>query len=635
MTCIEDLFSGVGLVDEDYAPSKSVQKSSSVSNDLLSTLMSFDGGSDENSGLRTIVLRAAEKLYPASRSLTAVYAQPLTNLKAETANTTIHDNSGSHILIGLLKDASPSPLTTESSHENLARQSGLQFASNSDEALLLRVTRCQDTKETFRLLCQTSNRQEARQISQSSSSSRLPNLAISRPTDLPRPQERYKKQGLTEYNWRIYRRSLTATDLQVADASSKIVNMNEANSSRAVAAIQMACHCRELVDLRSMIRCSAEFCLIGLFHLKCSGLPRLPIKDETWFCKECSALFGPGTFDLDLRLTPENEIVFTRVLRSTVKAASKIVGTFESGNEASDEPSTDDASLPLSDDEIRDPTYTVPMTPRRQSKSVVSMQFTPHEFLDGAGDGKPDVRSPATDEKTPMVNTGIQVLPASTKNEPKITKRSIQGIKRPTELSLEAPNERSSTPTKRLKRTSSPLPPLTPPSRHIKTSFGHLAPFIYPETRNSAAALSNPQIVALEKWKSIHSYSPLTEIIESSRSEAASSPSSKEKRQQPTARPGVVVNIAAMELGGAVIDLPTVHGKKLSQILSEVDKMVEEELRKQGVPGWEQGVHAREEAVKIGKAKGSQIDEQNGVTSPKAANEIRRRISRSFSASKE
>ena len=633
MTCIEDLFSGVGLLDDDYAPSESEQKSSSVSENLLSTPVSFDGGSDENFGHRTIVLRAAEKLYPATRPLTAVYAQPLTNLKAETADTTIHEKSGSHLLIGLLNDASPSPLTTESRHEDLAGQSDLQFASNSDKALLLRVTRRQDTEETFRLLCQISYRQEARHISQSSSYSRLPSLAISRPTDLPRRQERYKKQGLTEYNWRMYRSSLPATDLQDADASSNIVNMNEADSHRVVAAIQMACHCREPVDLKSMIRCSAEFCLIGLFHLKCSSIPRLPTKDETWFCKDCSTVFGLGTFDPDLRLTPESDIAFTRVLRSIVRAASKAMGEFESENEASDGLSTDDAGLPLSDDETRDPTYTVPVTPRRQSKSVVSMHFTPHEFLDGAVDGKPDVRSPATGEKTPMVNASTQIPPIPTKDEPKVARLSIRGIKRPSELSLEAPDV-PSTPTKRLKRISSPSTPLTPPSRQIKSRFGHLAPFIYPETRTSAAALSNPQIVALEKWKSVHWYSPLAEMIEASRSEAARSPSSKEKRHQPPAGPAAVVNVATHELGGAVIDLPIIRGKKLSQILTEVDKMVEEELRREGAPGWEQGVHARKEAVKIGKAKGSQIDEQNGVTSPKAANEIRRRISRSFSASK-
>jgi hypothetical protein len=88
-----------------------------------------------------------------------------------------------------------------------------------------------------------------------------------------------------------------------------------------------------------------------------------------------------------------------------------------------------------------------------------------------------------------------------------------------------------------------------------------------------------------------------------------------------------------MELGGIVIDIPSIQGKKLSQILSEVDDVVESELRKQGSTNWEQGVPAREEAVKIGKAKSSQVDEQNGVTSPKAANEVRRRISKFFSGS--
>ena len=122
-------------------------------------------------------------------------------------------------------------------------------------------------------------------------------------------------------------------------------------------------------------------------------------------------------------------------------------------------------------------------------------------------------------------------------------------------------------------------------------------------------------------------------MIKSSKSEAENSPNSCTTSQQASTTSSESPNIATLELGGIIIDIPSIEGKKLSRVLSEVDGIVESELRKQGSTGWEQGVLGREEAVKIGKAKSSQIDEQNGVTSPKAANEVRRRISKFFSGS--
>ena len=299
---------------------------------------------------------------------------------------------------------------------------------------------------------------------------------------------------------------------------------------------------------------------------------------------------------------------------------------------AFDELSADETSLPTSDDESMDPTYTMPVTPRRQSKTTVGMTFTPYEFLDGAGERQSDTHGPHDILRTTSASISIPDMPLQTKTQTKVAKPGLTRPKRSSPPILQDADD-PSTPTKRLKRSKSPPTPLTPPSRHIKTSFGHLAPFIYPETRTSAAALSNPQIIALEKWKSIHLYSPLTEIIKSSTSETVNSPNSCMTSQQASTISNGSPNIATMELGGIVIDIPSIQGKKLSRVLSEVDDVVESELRKQGSTSWEQGVPAREEAVKIGKAKSSQIDEQNGVTSPKAANEVRRRISKFFSGS--
>jgi hypothetical protein len=482
------------------------------------------------------------------------------------------------------------------------------------------------------MLYQVAYRQEVRQLSQSFSDDELPSLKILRPIDAPAHQERYKKQGLRERDWRLWRSSLLALHLQGDNAASVNINMN-GDDRECLAPAERFCYCGEPDYLEGIVSCSADFCLIGRVHLKCSGLPRLPFKDETWFCNECSALFGPGTFNPALALTPEHDVEGGRVVRNNARAISRFVDRNESGNMTSEELSTDETSPPLSDDETLDPTYTLPMTPRRQSKSAVGISFTPYQFLDGAVDGKSKVQSPVSAEETVTSRTSIKATPTLIKDEPKGAKRKVTRTKRASTLTLQDAIE-PRTPAKRLKRTSSPPPPLTPPSRHIKTSFGHLAHFIYAESRTSAVALSNPQIVALEKWKSVHLYSPLTEMMESSKSQSLTSPNSSKNNQQESAASTVAPNIATLELSGTVIDIPSIHGKTLSQVLFEVDTVVENELRKQGSTGWEQGVHAREEAVKIGKAKGSQVDEQNGLTSPKAANEIRKRISRGLSGSK-
>lgn len=628
LTCIEDLFSGVGMLDDDYTTSPSTRQASLMPDSLTSVSFSVDGSTDEDPRVRMVILQAAEKLCPTIHSANEARVRSQAKIATEMANADVFHGSRDDLVIDRAKHLAPAPLAGTSKDGDLGDAVATQYPSNSDEAVLLRDAKRQETEAMLHLLQQVARKQQARKLSWSSGNRELPSLKLLRPIDISRQEERYKKQGLTRQDLRLWQCSLSATSSQ-RDAVSTTVNMNEAGAHLPVAPIERFCYCQEPDDSEEMIQCSAEFCLIGWFHARCSGLPRMPIKDESWFCNECAALFGPGTFDHALVVTPIDDDEPNRVLRSSMRAGSGPADTNESGNVASDEFSTDDASLPLSDDETVDPTYTLPMTPRHQSKSAIGMNFTPYQFLDGASDGKPDVGGPIT---TTTSNNNVPSTPTSIKDEPKGVKRSLTRTKGDSTINLLDTDELR-TPTKRLKRKKSPPPLLTPPSRNIKTSFGHLAPFIYAETRISAAALSNPQIVALEKWKSIHLYSPLTAIIESSKLESVNS-NSPSKSQKAPAASTVTPNVATLELGGRVIDLPPIHGKKLSQILSEVDVVVEDELRKHGFTGWEQGVHAREEAVKIGKAKGSRVDEQNGLKSPEAANEVRRRISRSFSGSK-
>ena len=628
--CLEDLFSGVGMLDDDYTSRTSMQQASLKPAGLTSAPISVDGSSEENIELRPIILQAAEKLLPQACHINE--ARLRRQAKPETPAPTVFDGFGGRLDISTANDNELTLIAPTSAHDHLEDHAAIQFPSNSDQAILLRDAKHQETEATLHLLCRVAYIQEARQLSHSYSMGELPSLKISRPTDLPRRQERYKKQGLTEYDGRVWRSLLPATHFQDASAASATVGMKDESAEQLVPQVERFCHCYEPDDFKGMVQCSAEFCLVGWVHLRCSGLPRLPVKNETWFCSQCSPLFGPGTFDPALSLTPELVVESNRVLRSGVRAPSEFVDEKESANVASDELSTDETSLPLSDDESIDPTYTMPVTPRRQSKTTVGMAFTPYEFLDGAGEGQSDTLSPHNIQQTTSASIDVPDTPLQSKMQSEGAKTGLTGIKRGSTPTLQGADD-PSTPTKRLKRSKSPPTPLTPPSRHIKTTFGHLAPFIYPETRTSAAALSNPQIVALEKWKSTHLYSPLAEMIKSSKSEAANSPNSCTTSQQASTTSNESPKIATLELGGIVINIPSIQGKKLSRVLSEVDGVVESELRKQGSTGWEQGVLGREEAVKIGKAKSSQIDEQNGVTSPKAANEVRRRISKFFSGS--
>ena len=622
--CLEDLFSGVGMLDDDYTSRTSMQQAALKPAGLTSAPISVDGSSEENIELRPIILQAAEKLLPQVCHVNE--ARLRSQAKPEPPAPTVFDGFGGHLDVSTASDNESTQLAPTSAHDHLE---AIHFPSNSDQAILLRDAKRQETETTLRLLGQVAHMQEARQRSHTYSMGELPSLKISRPTDLPRRRERYKKQGLTEYNWRVWRNLLPATHFQDASAT---VGMKGESAEQLVPQVERFCHCYEPDDFKGMVQCSAEFCLVGWVHLRCSGLPRLPVKSETWFCSQCSPLFGPGTFNPALSLTPELVVEKNHVLRSSVRAPPEFVDEKESGNVASDELSTDETSLPLSDDESIDPTYIMPVTPRRQSKTAVAMAFTPYEFLDGAGEGQSDTPSPHNLQQTTRASISIPDTPLQGKVQSEGAKTGLTDNKRGSTPTLQSADD-PSTPTKRLKRSKSPPTPLTPPSRHVKTTFGHLAPFIYPETRTSAAALSNPQIVALEKWKSIHLYSPLVEMIKSSKSEAANSPNSCTTSPQASTTNSESLNIATLELGGIIIDIPSVQGKKLSRVLFEVDGVVESELRKQGLTGWEQGVLGREEAVKIGKAKSSQIDEQNGVTSPKAANEVRRRISKFFSGS--
>jgi hypothetical protein len=523
----EDLFSGVGMLDDDYTSRTSVQQASLKPAGLTWAPVPVDGSFEENIELRPIILQAAEKVLPQAYRINE--ARLRRQAKPETPAPTVFDGFGERLNISTASDNELTPLAPTSVHDHLEDHPVIQFPSNSDQAILLRGAKLQETEATLHLLYKVAYMQEARQPSHSCSMGDFPSLKISRPTGLPRRQERYKKQGLTEYNRRVWRNLLPASHFQDASAASVTVGMDSERAEQLVPQVERFCHCYEPGDSKGMVQCSAEFCLVGWVHLRCSGLPRLPVKNETWFCSQCSPLFGAGTFNPALSLTPERVLESDRVLRSSIRVTSEFVEEKESGSVASDELSTDETSLPLSDDESTDPTYTMPVTPRRQSKTTVGMTFTPYEFLDGAGEGQSDTLTP-------------------------------HNIQQTTSASISVPD--------------------TP----LQTTFGHLAPFIYPETRTSAAALSNPQIVALEKWKSIHLHSPLTEIIRSSKSEAANSCTTS---QQASTTSNKSPNNASLELGGIVNDIPSIQGKKLSRVLSEVDGVVEGKLCKRRSTGWE------------------------------------------------
>lgn len=113
-----------------------------------------------------------------------------------------------------------------------------------------------------------------------------PRLLLTRPLYVAPPKERYKKQGLGQWDRRKSRKeyvlSQTSTPLK---GRAKLPEYDMATPLRP----PRFCHCREPEDpSKELIRCANDRCSIGWFHLECTGLRRLPTVHEQFKCRYCS-----------------------------------------------------------------------------------------------------------------------------------------------------------------------------------------------------------------------------------------------------------------------------------------------------------------------------------------------------------
>jgi hypothetical protein len=148
-------------------------------------------------------------------------------------------------------------------------------ASNSLQAQSLRRRRDAEIDDILADV----DKYEKRRQEESGQAQKSP-LMITVPPQIPW-EERYKKQGLSRWD----------------KEKERVVSRRDTNSggsvistvSRATLTVRI-CKCREPSGVGVVLRCSAAFCPVGLFHLECTGLLLQPTANLVWSCSECSGL---------------------------------------------------------------------------------------------------------------------------------------------------------------------------------------------------------------------------------------------------------------------------------------------------------------------------------------------------------
>ena len=116
-------------------------------------------------------------------------------------------------------------------------------------------------------------------------------LNLRRPADLLPPIERYKKQGLTQYDKKKEKRfQLDAAPTDGAwglrRPRSTIPGMFKAPQDPPM------CYCREVEGNGEIIKCDSELCQIGTFHLACCQIDEATGRNERFYCYYCAPNLG-------------------------------------------------------------------------------------------------------------------------------------------------------------------------------------------------------------------------------------------------------------------------------------------------------------------------------------------------------
>lgn len=213
-----------------------------------------------------------------------VFIQPMAALDGMTEDVL----EAAQRLIPKAKDRNASPIPGLNSRKKLPERQkcalriqdyfdpdfAFNHASNSTQAFALRRRKGVEIEE---ILVEV-ERYEKRKQDDLHSPKKIP--LVTTPPPQMAGEDRYKKQGLGRYDKEKERKVNEKRDTNSGGS-------NTTTSSTKSLKVRI-CHCGEPAGVGEAVKCSGEFCLIGSYHLVCTGLSEKPQRGMSWLCSNCS-----------------------------------------------------------------------------------------------------------------------------------------------------------------------------------------------------------------------------------------------------------------------------------------------------------------------------------------------------------
>ena len=660
LTCLEGLFSPGQTVRTECAESPCNEI---VQNRVFES-MCLDGSQDRGLDIKTAILGSAQRMLTRVHTDTAIadavsadtpnkqviLARPIgqisiTGTVDDKIDVTAQDPeevAGSksrsppkRVSVLPRGPRHPAPIKPDVGNEE---EVAVALPSNSKQGLSLRERKGQETEQTLMRMAKVDRKRELWNKRQKTGNTDLPELRLRAPVDLMTVGDimaRYRKEGLMKKDSQRERKMRSKMTLNYNRGSPPTAEMATAPISN-TGSTDRYCYCLRTDDGAEMLQCHGESCPVAWIHTQCSGMRRPPYGNEAWYCEYCSEVFGLRRIG-DASSAAEHTPPSSLAPNSGHATERKMSCTNDDTTERCHSVAVNAGSLfscgSHGDAEMD---HEIPTIHTRQTRGLPTTTCTSYDFL---GDKERTGKACEIWEET-----GLDLRHASLDGTTEL--RSSHAFFQATSACKTPPTNRTRrastissdhsviTPTRKRRKLQEEPVVLTPTRRHSRMTFSELAPFIYPETRVSAAALSKLESVVLKVWKTEHQQSCLLSTIEPKEGAEGANNNVPPGAERSSDRcPVENENLeAVMDIGNVRIDLSGITGDRLSQRLQATDAKVGEQLRKINKADWEQGVEARLEAVKRGKAKSSWIDEKNGVTSLVRANELRRRIAKGFSS---
>ncbi|KAK5074087.1 hypothetical protein LTR64_006770 [Lithohypha guttulata] len=210
---------------------------------------------------------------------------------AETQDQLLLDGIDQQTVLNTAERLYPRITPRKINHKRLVNTEGAghqpyDYPSNSSTAKALRAHKQHEIHELLTEVSRYEKTVTSRTIPDdlpSRCSSPDASVLITRPVYMETMTDRYKKQGLREYDRKKYLR--TQRQEEEADkAKSSPVNAR----TQEISGLERFCYCRDFDDETEVLRCSAAQCTIGWFHFRCTGPDRLPTIGERFLCYYCS-----------------------------------------------------------------------------------------------------------------------------------------------------------------------------------------------------------------------------------------------------------------------------------------------------------------------------------------------------------